>query len=194
MSVTRIAERYATAILNTATAVGKAEVVDRDLQMILNTFKTSSELRAILRSPVVSPFHKKRIIEELWSKDIDPLTMDFLMIVIHKGRSAYLLEIVQAFDARYDTQQKLVRVDVTSAVTLDDAEKKSVLDALSKQTGKKALGTFHVNPELLGGVSIRIGDTIMDGTLKRQLEQLRTDLATKMENPNRPTTRPAPSL
>lgn len=186
MSVTRIAERYATAILNTATSVGKAADVDRDLQMILNTFKTSADLRAILRSPVVSPFHKKRIVEEIWSDVIDPLTMDFLKLVIQKGREGYMPEIVQAFDTRLDAQQRLVRVDVTSAVALDEKEQKSVLDAVSKRTSKEAIGTFFVDPAVLGGVSIRIGDTVHDGTLKRQLEQLRSDLATKVEHTVQP--------
>lgn len=194
MSVTRIANRYATAILNTATSEGKASDIDRDLQMILQTFKTSSELRAILRSPVVSAFHKKRIVEELWSESIDPLTMEFLKLVISKGREAYVLEIVHAFDKRFDTQQNLVRVDITSAVTLDDKERKNVLDAVSKRMGMNAIGTFSVDPSVLGGISIRIGDTVLDGTLKRQLEQLRTDLATKSEQPTRAADRVTPSL
>jgi len=194
MSVTRIAERYATAILNTATSVGKAADIDRDLQMILKTFDSSSDLRAILRSPVVSPFHKKRIVEEIWADAIDPLTMDFLKLVIQKGREGYLPEIVHAFDTRYDTQQKFVRVEVTSAVELDDKEKKSVLDAVSKRTSKEAMGTFFVDASLLGGVSIRIGDTVLDGTLKRQLEQLRVDLATKSDKPLGAIQKPTSSL
>lgn len=194
MSVTRIAERYATAILNTATASGKVESVDRDLQMISESFKTHSELRAILRSPVVSPFHKKRILDELWAKTIDPLTLDFLKVVIHKGRGAYLLEIVEAFNTRYDTQQKFVRVEVTSAVELSERERQSVLEAISTKTQKKALGTFQVNAAVLGGISIRIGDTVMDGTLKRQLEQLRNDLATKQDERAKPSQKATPSL
>ena len=112
MSVTRIAERYATAFLNTANAAGKATEVDRDLRMILDTYKSHFDLRAILRSPVVSPFHKKRIVEELWSESIDPLTMDFLKLVIRKGREGFMPEIVQAFDTRLDTQQKLSLIHI----------------------------------------------------------------------------------
>ncbi|MDZ4745297.1 MAG: ATP synthase F1 subunit delta [bacterium] len=194
MSVTRIAERYATALLNTANEVGKAQEVDRDLRMILDTYKSHFDLRAILRSPVVSPFHKKRIVEELWSESIDPLTMDFLKLVIRKGREGFMPEIVQAFDTRLDTQQKLVRVGVTSAVELNDSEKKNVLDAVTKKTGKEAMGTFFVDPSVLGGITLRIGDTVMDGTLKRQLEQLRSDMATKSDRSIGSTERSMSSL
>jgi len=178
MSVQRIARRYATALLNTAIKSNQDETVERDLATFLEIAHGSADLRALLRSPVIEGWRKKNILDEILKGRISDLTLGFFELAVMKGRMGYYRDIIAAFQDLYDKHRNMIRVDVTSAVALDDAARDKVKAAVAKRTGKTVIPTYHVDPAVLGGVSVRIGDTVLDGTLRHQLEDLREQLMT----------------
>lgn len=178
MSVQRIARRYATALLKNAIAANQDETVERDLVTFLGIAQESADLRALLRSPVIENWRKKNILDEILKGRISDLTLGFFELTVMKGRMGHFREIISAFQDLYDAHRNMVRIEITSAVALDDASRDKVKTAVAKRTGKTVIPTYHVDPAVLGGVSVRIGDTVLDGTLRHQLADLREQLMT----------------
>jgi len=175
---TLVANRYASALLQEAEAQGKTDIVVKDLHTITSIIASSPDLRMLLRSPIIEAWRKKKIVLEVFEKDISDLTMSFLVLIIEKNREPVTREIVAQFFKQLDTLRNTLRVSVESATVMDENSKGILNNAIAiKRGGMTVESTYQVDPELLGGVRVTIGDMVFDGSLKNQLNALRERLA-----------------
>lgn len=176
MSVQRIARRYASALLLSATEAGMSETFERDFATILRHVDVSPDLRMLLRSPVIESWRKKRVFDEVFGPQVAPTTLGFFGLVADKGREAYLRDIIAEYNNLLDKRRGVVRAIITSAVELDEATRNKVVEGLAASTKRTVIATWKTDPAVLGGIVVRIGDTVLDGTIRHQLVELKERL------------------
>jgi F-type H+-transporting ATPase subunit delta len=169
----RVAHRYGTALLQSAEEEHLLEQTAVDVEMIAQTVRASRELRLALASPVVEKAKKKRILDELFGRKLTPVTARFLDLLTEKDREGQLLDILDEFLHLLDERRGILRVEVTSAVDLTEAEKTRLRSHLETHTGKSIIPTFRRDPTILGGFIVRLDDSVMDASLTHQLNLLR---------------------
>lgn len=187
---TKIARRYALSLLSTALHEGSAsdqshidfskiqpssklaDTVLADLKFVVEVIKSSKDLTALLKSPVVQHRKKEAIFKEIFESKIDKLVFAFLILLSEKKREKLLFEIVNAFIELYNECYNILPITVFSAVALNTTQQALVSDALQKRTGKSIESTFKVKPELKAGAKVQIKDVIIDGSVQSQLAQL----------------------
>lgn len=173
MSDTLVAKRYAKALFDLAVQAGSLEQTDEDVAVISATLDSSRELVNVFESPIISRPKKERIATELFGSRVGKATLDFMSMLIGKGREDIFQEIVEAYRALRDEQEGVVRATVKSATELSEDDKRQLQQAVEKMTGQRARLTLEIDKALIGGVLIKVGDTVYDGSVKHQLEDLR---------------------
>jgi len=172
MISSKAAKRYAKALLTLAQEQGSLEEVLEDIKTIHDTIKGSRDLQVTLKSPIVKPSDKTIILGEIFSKHIGALAMQFLLLVAEKERSAMLLLITEAFFSLYNEAVGIIEVTLKSAYTLEDAQLESITKALEFSTKKNVHLQVEVVPSLLGGITIQMEDTVIDGSVLHKLNEL----------------------
>ena len=174
MSVNRIATRYAKSLLDLAIEQNIVEDIKDDMtgfsQMIAN-----KDLALLLKSPIVNVSKKKSIFKVLFGSKFNKLTNAFLNIVLVKGRESALPEIAAEFEHQYKNLKGITDVTITTAVDLDDKNLNKIKDTLlaSNETATKLNITTVVNPEIIGGFIIEIGDKLYDNSVAFKLNNLK---------------------
>lgn len=168
----RAARRYAVALLEVAEERHALESVAKDMETVGEALRMSRELRVLVRSPIITSLRKVAIFKELFSTRVGAETMQFLELLIRKQRDALLPELVDEFLALRDERLKIVNVDVSAAVEIADAQQKDLQGVLERHTGKHVRLRITHDPGIVGGLVVKIGDTILDGSVRHQLEQL----------------------
>ena len=177
MSNKVIATRYAQAIFSEAVATNVELQVELDFSTIAETLLASHDLRRLFRSPLIDSHRKKKVAIEVFKDKVSAVTMQFLELVLNKGREGLMIDIIRSFEELMDKKRNILRVDVTSAKPLDEASKSQLDASLAKMTGKEIRATYQENAAMLGGISVRIGDKVYDGSLRHQLAMLKEKLA-----------------
>ncbi|RXK87747.1 F0F1 ATP synthase subunit delta [Chlorobaculum sp. 24CR] len=176
MSSAIAGRRYAVALLEVAVEAGFLERVTEDLRKIQEVIAGSHELVLALKSPLINVDLKSKILEEIFKNEVGEKTMLFLKLLAHKKRAGLLVGVVNEFNALIDERNGVINADVTSAVKLGDDQAKELVNSLSARTGKKIRARMLLDEKLIGGVAVKIGDTIIDGSISHQLEMLRHSL------------------
>jgi F-type H+-transporting ATPase subunit delta len=171
MSSTIASRRYARALLEVAEEGGLVEQVAKDLEVIRETLEGSRELVAMLKSPVIKGDTKSKILSEIFG-ELSEKTLLFISLLCKKKRASILPDVIEEFSALRDERGGIVNVDVTSAIELDDEQSKKLIDGLAGYTGKKVRAKLSLDKALLGGVTVKIGDTILDNSVRHQLQML----------------------
>jgi F-type H+-transporting ATPase subunit delta len=169
-------EGFASAIFELAKAEGELEKVERELFTIARTFATSNELRDALTNPQLGPERKQGIIDDLIGGRASDLTAEVVSMIVRLGHGSDLPAIVDAFVEKVAASKARAVAEIRSAIQLDKKTLDRLTTALSKATGKKLEVKYIVDPELIGGVVARIGDTVIDGSIARKLATLRQAL------------------
>ncbi len=172
-----LAQRYAAALADVAQERGNAIAVKKELASFADLFASSAELRNFLESPAVKPGSKHGVIEKLAARmGLSPAVRNFLFVLIDNRRLRKLEEIRQAFDAELNARLGIAEAQVTSARELSEVEKKELVGALVRLTGKKIDARYGTDEALIAGAVVRIGSTIYDGSVREQLNRLRVRL------------------
>jgi F-type H+-transporting ATPase subunit delta len=174
----RAARRYAVALMDEVKERPEFDAVASDLTLIGSMLQGSRELRLLLASPVISEQKKLRVFDALLRTRVSEATMTFIRLLISKQRGTILREIIEQFVLLRDAKLGIVQVDVQSAVGITASQQRTLQDWLDRYTRKKAQLRLAVMPELRGGLLVRIGDTVLDATVRRQLEILRDRFTT----------------
>jgi F-type H+-transporting ATPase subunit delta len=170
--------QYANALADVALAQGAAAPVTQQLGDFTAAYGSSAELRNFLASPAVSKAEKRGVAEKISSRlGASKIVRNFLFVVIDHQRTQLLPEIFESFQNVIRERQGVAEAEIFSPASLNDAQKKDMTQALEKLTGKKVETKFSLDANLLGGVLVRVGDTIYDGSLRNQLNALREQLA-----------------
>jgi len=168
---------YARALFEAAEEAGRVDAVASDLAAIAGAMDEVPELRAFLRNPQIDPAGKAEVLEQL-TREADELVGNFVRLVAEKGRAGELPEISTELDALVAQAQNRLTVELTTAHELSDAEAKSIVQQIEKASGRTVEATRSVDPNLIGGIVLRIGSHLADGSVRGRLERLRHELAT----------------
>jgi F-type H+-transporting ATPase subunit delta len=172
-----LAKRYARAILDVAKERGELDRVEQELHAVAELWSALPELRAILRHPTISRERKRRAVEEAFRGRVTDLVLRFLIVLIEKGRFGAIEEIARIYDELTDEYQGIARVSVTAWAPLEEAERAALVAKLQKFTDRpKIVLRETVDPEILGGLVVRVGDQVIDGSIRGRLQTLRERL------------------
>lgn len=175
-----LAQRYASALVDVALEQGTAEQIKRELAGFTNLLAESADLGTLLSSPAVPRASKQAVIERLVARMGASRTLrNFLFVIVENRRSALLPQIRQAFEAQLYARLGVAEAHVTSVQELSAQQKSELTRVLERLTGKRVEARYALDSALIGGAVVRIGSTIYDGSVREQLERLRTRLASE---------------
>jgi F-type H+-transporting ATPase subunit delta len=161
-----------------ALAQGAGEAAAKQLREFGAAYEQSAELRTFLASPAVSMEAKHAVIEKIVARlGASKIIRNFLFVLADHRRTVLIPEVIAAFHDVIRQRQGVAEAEVSSAVELSAAQKKEMAATLTRLTGKKIETKYALDPALLGGAVVRIGDTIYDGSLRSRLNEMRARLA-----------------
>ncbi len=167
---------YAQGIFEIARAEGSLEKVENELFQFSQLFQGNEQLREKLTDQTLPVEKRQAIVEDLLDQKALSLTANLISFLVGTGRARELPEIVNRLVERAAAERQREVAEVRAAVPLDDEQRRRLTEALEKATGKKVELKVLVDPSVLGGVVARVGDTVIDGTVRRRLDQLRETL------------------
>lgn len=173
MNNSRIATRYAVSLLRLATERGQEQRVYQDMVSLASAVSGSKDLELLFRSPLIKPDLKIQIVSKLFAATFDGLTLGFLNLAIRKHRESEMGGMARAYVRLYEEQQGVVRVEIQTASSMDDANRARLEGILRQALGQGAAFEYQHNPELLGGYILQSGDLRVDASLATDLQQLR---------------------
>jgi F-type H+-transporting ATPase subunit delta len=171
-----VARRYAAALFAQALQAKTLDIVHQDLGTVALAAEKVPPLKALLNQPLVTEARKKAALQAAFGEKVGKPTLGFLDLLIDKRRIGILPEIYAEFDRKVREHNNVALAEATSAIPLTPAEMNALKASLEKRTGKTIELRTEVDPSLIGGVMVRIGDNVLDGTVKSQLERLREHL------------------
>jgi len=174
-----IASRYARALVEVILERKiDAELARQQLKAVVEAVHESSELRKVWESPAILP-EKKRAVLDAIARQIDLVKpiRNFIAVLIDHRRIGMLDDMLRQFETELDTQLGFTEVEISSARPLSPEEKRQLESRVESMTGKKVRTRYVTTPELLGGVMVRAGSTIYDGSVRGQLEKMRQELS-----------------
>jgi F-type H+-transporting ATPase subunit delta len=172
-----VARRYARALFGIGLDAGKFEALGDELGELATLWNESDELRQALENPVFKPTEKRAVLQTILPKIAPtPEVQRFVLLLLERRRIMLLPAIARAYRDLTDAHIGRVRAEVTSAQELSPATLDRVRRSLEQRTGKKVIIKSTVDPELIGGVVARVGDLVLDGSVRTQLEDLRSRL------------------
>ena len=167
---------YAAAILEVARAEGSLDKVSDELFQFAQVLQRSDQLRQTLTDQSLPPDKRQAIVEDLLGPKASSLTVQLISFVVGAGRARELPEIVERLVQRAAAERQHAVAEVRTAVDLDDEQRRRLTEALERATGKRIELKVIRDPTIIGGVVARVGDTVIDGSIRHRLEQLREAL------------------
>ena len=173
----RIAKPYAQALYDAAVEQEALDRIVGEANQIISLAQDSEDFEGFLTNPILSPQFKSEMFQQLLSETIHPLTLNFLLLLASKQRERFLVAILQAFLELVDLKAGRVVAQVTSAVPLSDAQQADLVQQLSDYSGAEVRLELSEDSTIKGGIIVRLGDTVFDGSVATQLQRLRSLLA-----------------
>lgn len=171
-----IAHVYARSLFEVAQERDKLDLVREQLGQVADALEENRELRLFFFSPYFSTEEKRDGLRRTIEGG-DPLLMNFLDVLVENHRLPVLLRVRREYDRLWDEANDLLPVTVTSAVALDDAVVQRIGDEIGRQTGRQVQLTKEVDPSIVGGFVVRVGNAILDASIRNRLEHLRKTIA-----------------
>ena len=169
-------DAYAQGLFEVARAEGSLGRVEDELFSVARTIETNDALRDALTDQAIPVDRRQGIVEDLLGGRASMTTTALVSFVIASGRARDLAKIIDRLVEKAAESRSEEVAEVRTAVPLDDDQRQRLAAALSKHTGKKVSLKVVVDPSVLGGVVAQVGDTVIDGSIRRRLEQLKEQL------------------
>jgi F-type H+-transporting ATPase subunit delta len=171
-----IAEVYARSLFEVAKERDKLDVVREQLGAVADALAEDRELSVFFFSPYFSTEEKRDGLGRVLV-DADETIVNFLELLIEKHRMPVLFRIRRVYDTLWERENKVLPVEITSAVELDEQTVKGIGERIGERTGQHVELTARVEPDILGGVVLRVGNQILDASIRNRLERLRRQVA-----------------
>ena len=176
MRGTTIARNYAEALLALARKAGDLAGWGNAISGLANAMQSDQRLANFMATPQVAAAEKKRVIAKAFGTQLPPLFVRFVHKLIDNRRQLLLPVIAAEYSALVDESEGRVHAHVTVARETSVADQAAIASKLSAKLGKTVVPHLHINPDILGGVVVRVGDTVMDGSVRKRLTTLRNRL------------------
>jgi F-type H+-transporting ATPase subunit delta len=171
-----IAKKYSQALFSLAKEEDNLVKYREEINEVWDLIKKTDDLKNSLFHPRIMPEDKKSIINKLFAKGLSGNVFNFLNLLVDKRRMFYIESIIKEFNQLVNNDENILEVGVTSAIEIDDSLKKKLQGKLEKQLDYEIIFQHRVDPEIIGGIIIRIGDKIIDGSIQYELNSLRERL------------------
>lgn len=173
MSEQTVLRRYANALYQEAEHQDCIEAVDEDVDLLRQTLEETHEFARLVESPAIPQDKKKDIFRALLEERVHALTLRFLELLVDKDRETLLPSLLDTYRDLRDDMMNIVEVQARTPEPLSEAEREKLVQRLKAMTGKDIRLEVSENPSLIGGLVIRIGDRVYDGSVRQKLENLR---------------------
>ena len=176
MKISKTSRKYARALFEALGDTAKVREAHGQLKQVEAATAEQPELSKMLTHPRMRPDAKAELVGKLFSKHVSPEALRLLTLLAKRGRFEHLGGIVTVLDDMLQHAEGTARARVTTAVPIDDGQKKMIVDRLEHLIKRKIELSTEVDPKLIGGLVIRVGDRLIDGSVRYHLEQLREGL------------------
>lgn len=176
MIASQLALRYAEALYELAAEKQALDSVEQELKLVEETLTGSEEFATLLNHPQVPVDAKKDTVLKVFGQELSEYVRNFLLLLIDKRRESALLSIIREYRSLANQARNIAEAEVTSAMPLAEAEQKALIAKLSAVTGKNIVLKAHVDERIIGGVIVKMGDKLIDGSVARQLKALEAAL------------------
>lgn len=173
-----IIEPYATALMSVAQSKNLTEEFGGQLRDLKDFINESQDLKTFLANPVIKPEDKKAVLQRVMGDQVNPYLRNFLMLLIDRGRVLFLEGVIDQYLALLRKLNQTVLAEVISARELSDAQQQTLSEKVKTMTGAREVEiTTNIDPDLLGGVIIKVGSQVIDASLRGQLRRIGMKLA-----------------
>lgn len=172
MIANQVGNRYAEAIYEIADSTEKIKEVYEVLNSLMELYKNDNEFKTFITHPLIDIDEKKKILKEIYKDEADDI-LDIVFYILDKKRVSFIKNIVAEYLKIYYLKHQIIDVEAIFAVEPTQAQKEKLVTNLEKKTGKKVKLAIKIDRSIIGGGIIRIGDTVMDGSIRKELEALR---------------------
>lgn len=176
MRNTTIARNYAEALLELARRAEDPAGWGRLMRDVANGMRQDTTLAHFLESPKISEAQKNEVLMQALGDRVPRHFLRFLQTLVRKRRQMLIPEIAEEYDGLLDIHEGRVHANVTVAREVGEADEAGIAEQLSRVIGKTVVPHMNVNPAIIGGVVVRIGDTVMDGSVRRRLGRLKAQI------------------
>jgi F-type H+-transporting ATPase subunit delta len=174
MNNPRLAGRYAKSLIDLATELNQLDAVYADMKMLQSLGKTNPDFTAVLRSPVIKPSTKEKIIDSVLASHIGITTASFIRLLVRKGRESNLIEIANAFIEQFNKIKGIYKVKLTTATPVSDELRAEILNKIKSTTPMQNIELEAiVREELIGGFLLEMEGTLVDATVLRDLKDIK---------------------
>ncbi len=171
-----VARRYARALFDLSSESGQIDQIDNELNNLVSLIESNPQLQALMNDVLTVPKVKSGIVSRLFEGKFSPLLMNFILLVVRKRRESHFPQFYRAYLDLAHEARGIVEVEVRSAVELAPETLNALEARLGAKLGKRIKFQTLVVPELLGGLVLRVGDELMDGSIKTRLDNLRKQM------------------
>lgn len=179
MSEIQVATRYAKSLIDLAGEKSAVETIKKDIELFLATCRANPELQAILKNPIIGLDKKANILDGLFSGKVHEMILSFFKIVVRKGRAEILFATAKEFITQYNVIKNVVKATVTSASQLSQENISQIEDVVKQSTNGEVILTSIVDPKLIGGFILKVGDKQFDTSISSKLNKLRKEFEQK---------------
>ena len=172
MTNTRVASRYAKSLLELAIEKNALEEIYKDMQLFSKTCQSNYDFLLMLKNPIINHNKKKAILYKVFDGKVNESTLAIFDVITRKNRESVLPAIAEEFINLYRQYNGIDKVVVTSSVPLTSELREKLIKSVKERTGKKVDLTEKVDPNLIGGFVLQIGDRMMDNSIKSKLKAL----------------------
>jgi len=171
-----VAKRYAQALFDTAVDKNIVDGMFDEFSTVIDLFKSEADFMRLLLTPSMNTSEKKEILGRVFNDSFNQYLRNFLNILIDKNRFEYLVEIEQSFRQLVFPYKNMVEATVLTVVPLDEAQRLALEDKLAKRFSKKVILDNQIDETIIGGAVVYVGDQIIDGSIRNQLNQMKTNM------------------
>jgi|SRR5262245_3898024 len=176
----RVARVYAEALLDVAAGRGQADEIGREVQaLVTDVLAADAEAERALASPVVRRAAKAKLLEHAFKDKVSDLLFNFLNVLNSKDRLGLLRHVAAAFRDLLDERAKRIRVTVRSVIPLTDEQTNHLRDAIAQATGLAPVIAARLDPGLLGGMVVQVGDQVFDSSVRTRIDNIRDQLLSR---------------
>jgi len=168
-----VAKRYAKALFEVANAKNLLDKVEEDLQIVVKVVDEDQELMSFLRHPRISTDVKKELLNSAFNEQVDEISKNLLFQLVDNHRIEFISEILRQYVILANEARNIVDVAAITAIQLDDADQTAITELFANKLGKKIRLINLVDPTIIGGMIIKIGDRVYDGSLSTQLKMMK---------------------
>jgi F-type H+-transporting ATPase subunit delta len=176
--VDAISSVYARSLYELAQPAGEDKIVEvgRELEAVCEIVRSEPAFRELLNSPVVDARRRAESLRRIFDDRVTDLTLRFLLVLNAKGRLGHIESVTEAYDMIVQESYGRVEVDVFTPTRLDDAERATLSSRIQEALGKEPVLYSYTDPSMIGGVRLRIGDQLIDGSVATKLKRLKHGL------------------